>query len=215
MGFVSDRDDARGLAGSPLLPRSAHLRRMSMMPGTLDRDAACVAVVRPGDPAALRMPTARMLTRDEPQIRHQLWRPTKASEVVELGHPRHGHHRIHAMEATKPRDRRRVGLLRGPVRECEFDHAYALRRLIECDAVGLENGLIVRMLESQASKPLPARHRPVLLPPAKATWKKRLPETVPGSNLIFLCVFAGSADVPNGLVLRTRRTKFRQETAFE
>jgi hypothetical protein len=131
MRFVRYRDDVRGAVQLSASGAFGSPWRMPIVPSALDQDAACVTVARLGDPPALRTAAARVLTWNESQRGHQLARPTRASEVVKLGHQRHGGHRVDAVEAAKP---------------------------------------------------LSVRHSPVPLSPAKATSKKKLPESMRGSE---------------------------------
>ncbi len=93
---------------------------------------------------------------------------------MQFGDQCHGGQRVDSVEAAQPGHGGRIRFDRRPVLECELHHPYALRRLVECDAVRIEDGLVGGLLEPQPSQPLLVGQRPVPPPPAKPAAEQEL-----------------------------------------
>jgi hypothetical protein len=188
--------------------------RVAVGPGCLDEDAAHEAVAGLREPASSLGLSARMLTRHEARVRHELSRALEAADVPKLHEQDHGAQRRNAAETAEARDAVSKCICRGNLCDLLVEQADASIEILDLLDVVLEREASFRVVEDLAADPAPV----FLTPPSGLGEVTPVPEqehaeAVSRSRPILSYIVASPDQITCRFLARSRNEDGRQLTS--
>ena len=171
-------------------------REPLVMPRRFDQDAPDVGVPGLCDASSSFSPSARSLSGDHSDERHQLPGGPEAIEIDHFGDDRHGGDGVHAAQCAQSCDGFAHFRASGFFHDLQLDAADAFDFLLDGDDVLPENGLGVAFREGLRPDPVPVPRRPAFpvgIAPSQA--QEELGEPVPPSQQVLPGILAGSEKI--------------------
>src|SRR5439155_539988 len=137
-------DDLVGLSVGAARQRAADGGPVPIVPGGLDEDPPRVTVTGFGQRAAALALARGILTRHEPEVRHEFARPAEALEVHDLGQENDRRQRVDPAEATEPAHGLAIGRGGGHGLELLVELGLPRQGLLDREQGGLEGALARR-----------------------------------------------------------------------